>query len=193
MVESPATSLSLLDRLGAGSTDGWGRMVGLYEPLIRVWLRSRGLQAADVDDLTQAALTVVARRLPEFRHNGRTGAFRTWLRVIVTNAVRDHIRARARRPAGGDNLLAELEDPSSELNARWDADHDRHVLRGLLRLVEPEFTSATWTAFVRTALDGRPAAEVAAELGVTPNAVHVARSRVLARLRSEAAGILDQI
>lgn len=193
MVESPATSLSLLGRLGAGSADGWQRMVTLYEPLIRVWLRSRGLQAADVDDLTQVALAVLVRRVPEFRHNGRPGAFRTWLRVIAGNALRDHIRARGRRPAGDARLLADLEDDGSELNARWDADHDRHVLCGLMRLVEPEFAPATWAAFVRTALDGCGAADVAAELRLTPNAVHIARSRVLARLRAEADGILDQV
>src|SRR5947209_9648601 len=117
MVESPTTSLTLLGRLGAGSADGWERMVGLYEPLIRVWLRSRGLQPADVDDLAQVALTVIVRRVPDFRHNGRVGAFRTWLRLIVGNALRDHIRSGLRRPAGDDRLLADLEDQSSELNA----------------------------------------------------------------------------
>ena len=193
MVESPTTSLTLLDRLGAGSPDGWEQLVGLYEPLIRAWLRARGLQAADVDDLTQAALAVIVRRVPGFQHNGRVGAFRTWLRLIVGNALRDHIRTRGRRPAGGDRFLADLEDPASERSVRWDAEHDRHVLRGLMRLVEPEFAPATWAAFVRTAIDGRAAAEVAGELELTPNAVHVARCRVLARLRSEATGILDQI
>ena len=54
-------------------------------------------------------------------------------------------------------------------------------------------TRTTWAAFRRTAVDGRPAAEVAVELGLTPNAVHVARSRVLVRLRAEAAGFLDEL
>ena len=40
-------------------------------------------------------------------------------------------------------------------------------------------------------LRGRPVEEVAAELGLTPNAVYVARSRVLKRLRRELAGLLD--
>ena len=97
MIESPPTSLSLLDRLGTGSADGWERMVALYEPLIRAWLRSRKLQPADVDDLTQVSLAVIVRRVSEFRHNGRIGAFRTWLRLIVSNALRDHLRTRGRR------------------------------------------------------------------------------------------------
>ena len=191
MVDSPATSFTLLGQLGAGSADGWDRMIHLYEPLIREWLRSRGLQPADVDDLTQVALAVIFRRIPDFEHNGRPGAFRTWLRVIVGNALRDHIRTRRRKPGGHDRLLVDLEDSASELNARWDADHDRHVLRGLMRLVEPEFAPATWQAFVRTSLDGRSSSEAATELGLSVNAVHVARSRVLARLRREAGDFLD--
>jgi RNA polymerase sigma-70 factor (ECF subfamily) len=44
--------------------------------------------------------------------------------------------------------------------------------------------------FARFVLDGLPADEVAAELGTTPNAVYIAKSRVLARLREEAGGLL---
>lgn len=191
MVESPATSLSMLDRLGGGDPGTWQRMVGLYGPLMHAWLRPRGLQPADVDDVTQNTLTVVVRRLPEFRHNGRPGAFRTWLRGVVANVLRDHLRTAARKPAGGDALLAEVDDPASELSRQWDEQHDRHVFRGLLALVEPEFAPVTWAAFTRTALDGRPPAEVAAELGLSANAVYLARARVLARLRREAEGFLD--
>ena len=56
---------------------------------------------------------------------------------------------------------------------------------------EPEFAPSTWQAFQRLAVDGRPAAEVAAELGTTVNAVLLAKSRVLRRLRQEARGLVD--
>jgi RNA polymerase sigma-70 factor (ECF subfamily) len=193
MTPAPSTSTSFLARLSAADPGAWARLAAVYTPLMHAWLRPRGLQPADVDDLTQAALAVVLRRVPEFRHNGRRGAFRAWLRAIVTNAVRDHRRAAARRPAGDPDPLADLEDPDGDLAQWWDAEHDRYVLRGLMALVRQEFTDATWEAFRRTALDGRPAAEVAAELGTTPNAVHIARSRVTARLRREAEGFLDDL
>jgi RNA polymerase sigma-70 factor (ECF subfamily) len=193
MIASPSTSLSLLTRLREGDPDAWRRMNHLYHPLMRAWLRPRGLQPADIDDLTQNALAVVLRRLPEFRHNGRAGAFRTWLREIIANVLRDHLRAADRRPAGAEALLAEVEDPGSDLSRRWDAEHDRHVLHGLMELVREEFAPTTWEAFRRTALDGRATAVVAGELGLTPNAVRVARSRVLARLREEAEGFLDTV
>jgi RNA polymerase sigma-70 factor (ECF subfamily) len=87
-------------------------------------------------------------------------------------------------------LLAQLADPRSELNRRWEAEHDRQVLRGLLEVVRTDFSPTTWCAFCRTALEGARAALVADELGLSVNAVHAARSRVLARLRHESDNFL---
>jgi RNA polymerase sigma-70 factor (ECF subfamily) len=44
-------------------------------------------------------------------------------------------------------------------------------------------TEATWQAFWRTAVDGQPVKQVAADLGLTAGAVYLARSRVFARLK----------
>jgi len=65
------------------------------------------------------------------------------------------------------------------------------VLQALMAMVRPEFTEPTWQAFRRQALDGAPARAVAAELGLSVNAVLIAKSRVLARLRQEARGLVD--
>ena len=80
MVVSPSTALSLLDRLREGDAESWKRMNELYAPLMRSWLQPHHIQPADIHDLTQNAFAVVLRRLPDFQHNGRPGAFRTWLR-----------------------------------------------------------------------------------------------------------------
>ena len=58
-------------------------------------------------------------------------------------------------------------------------------------MVRKEFTSSAWKAFQCLALEGKPAAEVAAEMGTTPNAVLLAKSRVLRRLREESRGLVD--
>ena len=59
------------------------------------------------------------------------------------------------------------------------------LLRRALDLVRVEFEPATWRAFLLTAVDGRPAPEAAAELGVSAAAVRQAKSRVLRRVRQE--------
>ncbi|MEM7477324.1 MAG: hypothetical protein AAF483_20255 [Planctomycetota bacterium] len=51
------TSLSLLNRLrGSTEPESWNRLVELYTPLIRVWLRKYEVQANDADDLIQEVL-----------------------------------------------------------------------------------------------------------------------------------------
>ncbi len=189
-VSSPDTSLSLLERLGDPTdTDAWGRLVRLYTAVLHAWLRSAGLQAADRDDLTQRVLEVLVRRLPDFEHSGRPGAFRAWLRGITTNVLREFWRRRPTAVSASD--LDQLCDPASAPSRCWDEQHDHHVLHGLLERVCPAFTAPTWQAFRRTALDGASARQAAAELGLTVNAVLIAKSRVLARLRQEAGNLLD--
>jgi RNA polymerase sigma-70 factor (ECF subfamily) len=58
-------------------------------------------------------------------------------------------------------------------------------------LIEPEFTPSTWQAFQAVVIEGRKEADVAASLGLSLNAVFIAKSRVLARLRREIAGLVE--
>lgn len=168
-------------------------MVEIYTPFIQRWARRHGIQSADADDITQEVLTEMLRRLPEFEHSGRTGAFRRWLGLIVFHRIVGFWRSRKPDPVGSataPNLL-ELEDSNSDLSRQWDAEHDIHVMQRLLTLLEPEFTATTWQAFRRVAIENLPPAEVATGLGLSVNAVLLAKFRVLRRLREEAAGIID--
>ncbi len=191
------TSATLLQRLNDRSDSvAWRRLVDLYTPLISSWLRRQGVSADDAEDLTQEVLEIVVREVSRFQHNGRVGAFRTWLRTITINCLRQSWRSRRARtrtthPPDLDSALDQLEDPASNLSRRWDREHDEFVLQRLLGLIEPEFRPVTWQAFRRQAIDGASAEAVAAELGLTVNAVLIAKSRVLSHLRRNAEGLVD--
>jgi RNA polymerase sigma-70 factor (ECF subfamily) len=190
------TRLSLLLRAQTGETDAWKGLTDLYRPLILGWLNRQGVPAADLDDLGQEVLVGVVKQLPGFQHSGRRGAFRTWLRTIVCRRTADYWRAidgdtQARGGSAAAAALQELADPDSGLNRQWDEEHDRYVLQCLLDLAEEEFEPTTLQAFRRLALDGASGAEAARELGMSVAAVYVAKSRVLARLRREAEGLID--
>jgi RNA polymerase sigma factor (sigma-70 family) len=192
----PDTPVSLLERLRLRPDSvSWQRLVDLYTPLIHNWLRFYSLPRADSDDVVQEVLAVVIREMPEFRHDLRRGAFRRWLRRITVNRLRTFWRGRREQPAAGgsdfEDVLNQLEDPESRLSHLWDREHDQHVARRLLELLESEFEPATWQAFRLLVLEGVPAAQVAAALGTSPNAVRIAKSRILSRLRQEIAGLLD--
>jgi len=191
------TSATLLERLrDRADAEAWQRLVDTYAPLLSGWLRRYCLQDADVDDLVQEVLVTVARQAAKFQHSGRPGAFRHWLRTILVNRLREFWRDQRLRPkATGDSdfveMLDQLQDPDSHLSHLWDQEHDRHIVRRLLAMIEPQFAPSTWQAFRRVVLEGARADAVAAELGITVNAVFIAKSRVLQRLREEGRVLLD--
>ena len=190
------TRQSLLLRAQTGEENAWKDLTGLYRPLILGWLNRQGVPAGDLEDLSQDILLSVVKHLPTFQHSGRRGAFRAWLRTIVCNRTTDYWRAldTDTQASGGSGATAALQqpaDPDSDLNRQWDEEHDRYVLNCLLDLVEEEFEPATLQAFRRLAIDGASGAEVAQELGLSVAAVYVAKSRVLARIRQEAEGLID--
>jgi RNA polymerase sigma-70 factor (ECF subfamily) len=159
-------------------------------------LRKYDVQDSDADDLVQEVLLAVSKDLGKFDHGGQPGAFRGWLKAILVNRLRNFWRTRDRRPQarGHSDIgesLAELDDPASEITQIWNQQHDQYVLRQLLALAEPHFAPSTWKAFCRVALDGARADVVAKELELSLNAVFIAKSRVLSRLRQEAEGLVE--
>lgn len=194
MSQTSITLLNSLQRQDDPAT--WDRLVTLYRPLLLTWLHKYDVQSSDAEDLAQEVLMAVSKELQAFDHNGRTGAFRTWLRSILVNRLRNFWRARGRRPKASDESdierrLSQLDDPASEMSLLWNKQHDVHVVQELLASAEPNFTVETWTAFTRVAIDGERPDAVAVELGISLNAVFIAKSRVLSRLRQEAAGLVD--
>ncbi len=107
------------------------------------------------------------------------------------NKLGDHFR-RARDPARGvggtdaQSRIEEVADEAGDFAAEADRDDpsDRRLLfRRALRLVSSEFEPRSWQAVWRVVVEDRRPADVAVEHGMTPNAIYVAKSRVLARLR----------
>lgn len=191
------TPISLLERLRLRpDAAAWDEFARLYTPFIQGWVRRHHVPPADVDDVVQEVLTVVVRELPGFRHDGRTGTFRCWLRRVTVNRLRAFWRSRRGEAQGsGDSdvmrMLDQLEDPDSPLSRRWDQEHDQYLAGRLLQVVERDFEPPTWQAFRRLTLEDAPAAEVARDLGMSVNAVLLAKSRVLRRLRQEVKGLID--
>jgi RNA polymerase sigma-70 factor (ECF subfamily) len=191
------TSLSLLDCLRQQPSDAlWQRLVGLYSPLIRSWLIQRSLLPQDADDVVQEILLVVLRKLPQFEREPRTGAFRRWLLNITINCLREFWRAKRLRPMplGEEQFLQtldSLEDPTSDLSQLWDREHDLYVTRVLLERLKPDFEPKTWRAFEMLVFEGMMAAQVARELAMTPNAVFIAKSRIMTQLRKLGVGLID--
>ncbi len=80
---------------------------------------------------------------------------------------------------------------ADDLEAAWEAEYQQHLVGQALRLMRADFEETTWKACWQMVAVGRPAAAVAAELGLTVGAVYAAKFRVLQRLRRDLQGLLD--
>jgi DNA-directed RNA polymerase specialized sigma24 family protein len=192
--DNPSTSPTLLALLrGSGCDEAWGRFVRLYQPLLDARCRAAGLQPADGDDVTARVLAKLVTALRSFEYDPAR-RFRGYLRTVVASALADFWADRVRRPGsvgnGGPDPLAAVPDPlhglPDELDSRIHDDLQR--ARRVIDRVQAQVAEAHWQAYWRTAVDRRPAADVAAELGLTVAAVYMAKSRVGKLLREAARG-----
>ena len=178
---------SLLDRLRrGGSRQDWERFVDLYGPLLEFWAR-RLLPADDAADLTQDVLLRVMQGLRSFTGAGDR-SFLAWLRAVTLNRWRDLRRRAAARPRTAGSAALEAVAGADDLAAVITAEDRALLIRRALQIMRTNFEPTTWRACWERVVADRPAAEVAAELGVSVEVVYAATYRVIRRLRSELAG-----
>ena len=187
MAEIPPTRASLLLRLrDAQDGEAWREFVDLYAPLVYGYAQA-GLAGCGCRRPVPGG--VAGRRR---RH--RPARLRPQPRVLPQLAV--HRRApqavelagtagepgpgeRGHRhpPASGPLCRAEGQE------ADWEAEWQRSLVVWACTQARRQVSATTWQAFWRTAIEGQPGKQVAADLGVTVAAVYHARSRMLARLK----------
>jgi RNA polymerase sigma-70 factor (ECF subfamily) len=188
----------LLTRIRDGrDVEAWREFVHIYGPVVYRFARNRGLQDADAADLMQDVLRSVARNAHRMEYDPARGTFRGWLYTVTRNKIYNFLSSQRNRPRGtGDTDAHERLDatPSRDddgPDADWEKEYQRRLSARAMERVKHEFQLATWQAFWQTAVEGKAAAEVGAGLKMTPGAVYVAKSRVLARLREEVRKLMD--
>ena len=195
--DSPATRLSLLVQIRDGSNRAaWQEFVELYGPVVFGFARKRGLQDADAADIMQDVLRSVSSAVGRLDYDPAQGTFRGWLFTVTRNKVFNFLSARRIRPQGsGDtatNRMLDLQPAAADESDSWELEYQRRVASLAMGRIKNEFQDNTWEAFRLTAIDGLAAGDAAGRVGMSPGAVYVAKSRVLARLKQEVAAITQQ-
>jgi len=183
------TSTSLIKRLQEGESDAWERLCAIYGPLVYRWARLAGLQDQDAADIGQEVFRTVAARIAAFEHERRDATFRGWLWAITHHKLGDHFRRRAGHPEaiGGTSAyesLRRLEDRQQRQDSE-DPEAEASLMHRALEAARESFDDSTWQAFWRVMVEGHAAADVAADLQMTAQAVRQAKYRVLRRLRAD--------
>jgi RNA polymerase sigma-70 factor (ECF subfamily) len=167
-------------------------MVDLYGPLVSQWCRRKGLNDSEIADVAQDVFLAVHRAIAAFDPARPGATFRGWLWTITLNKIRERARREVGPAAIGGSTalgrLAGLPDPACDAENEpepSDPGAVARLVRRALDQIRPSVAPPTWEAFWRTAVLGRPAPQVAEELGLNPAAVRQAKSRVLRRLRGQ--------
>jgi RNA polymerase sigma-70 factor (ECF subfamily) len=162
---------SLLDRLRRdGSRQDWDRFVDLYGPLLELWAQ-RLLPGDDAADLVQDVLLRVMQRLPSFAGEGDR-SFLAWLRAVMLNRWRDLRRRAAAQPRTAGRAALDAVAGADDLAVVITTEDRAFLIRRALQIMQTDFEPTTWRACWERVVADRPAAEVAAELGVSVEVVY---------------------
>ena len=184
------TSVNLLRRLKSSEANAaWQRFIELYVPLIFYWARQHGLNSTDASDLVQDVLSTLVVKLPEFDYDAQR-RFRGWLHTITLNRARDWQRRQKHRPGTGQSSFMERLPDRHARDLFDETEYRAYLVDRVRRLIAAEFEEITWQACWKYVTEDRTAEDVATELGISANAVRVAKCRVLKRLREELSGLM---
>jgi RNA polymerase sigma-70 factor (ECF subfamily) len=75
--------------------EAWTQFTALYGPLIRGWIRQRGVTDTDLEDIYQDILVKLVEKLPGFADDNRRGRFRGWLLIVTRNQAHERRRSNA--------------------------------------------------------------------------------------------------
>jgi RNA polymerase sigma factor (sigma-70 family) len=188
--DSPRTRASLLVQIrDGGNREAWQEFMRIYGPVVYGFARKRGLQDADAADLMQDVMRAVSAAIGRLDYDRTQGTFRGWLFTITRNKVFTFLSSRRNKAqSSGDSATSRLLDEQPDPNdgsEEWELEYQRRLASLAMERVKHEFQENTWRAFWLTAVDGIAPVEAAKQVGISPGALYVAKSRVLARIKSE--------
>lgn len=188
------TPVSLLERVRAHETGAWGRLIELYQPLVRSWCSRAGLHGPDAEDVGQEVFAAAVADLDGFRRDRPGDTFRGWLRGITRNHVLLHFRRNHRQPQaeGGSDAWQNLQAVADPLPGPGDdeAAEVGQLYQRALEQVRTAFEERTWQAFWLTTVVGRAPVTLTEELGMSEAGICQAKCRVLRRLKQEMGELL---
>lgn len=191
------TTSTVLERLQRfDDADAWAKFADRFRAPIERFARKQGLSEADSEDVAQETLLGFAKAYRENSYDRTKGRLSTWLFGIAWRRV-DHVRRKSERAfverTAADDATAFWAGVPDDAEASrvWDAAWEQALLERCVLRVKAEVQPATFRAFELLVLEKRSVKEVVAELGITRNAVYIAKHRVATRIRELVAELED--
>jgi RNA polymerase sigma-70 factor (ECF subfamily) len=185
---SHSTSLSLIRKVQLRDEHAWECLAQLYGPMVYRWARMTGLAAPDAADVVQNVFLNLLRKIDRFSADHPGASFRGWLWTVTRNAVREYLRRQngQARAQGGSTARQQFEQLPIEEPPEEEPDSSSTQIllaHRAAQLIREHVDPTTWESFWRSTVHGESAGDIAADLGLTPQAVRQSKYRVLCRLR----------
>ncbi len=180
------TTTVVLENLRNADEPAWGQFVNRFRgPIIR-FACDLGMTADQAEDVAQETLMDFVRAYRSGQYDRNKGRLSSWLFGIAHRRILNAGRKLAHQPrttpaAGRTAFWANLPDEHA-VRQSWDVSWERAVLDQCLEQARAEVEPRTIRAFELFAIENRSAVEVAEELGMSRNAVFIAKHRVLKRV-----------
>ncbi len=186
-----ATRSSLLQRICDPRDErSWSEFDGIYRPLVTRYAHQRGLDAEAAEDVAQQCLAAVSAKIGQFE---KRRSFRAWLRGMVDHKVADHINKRRRQSHAGEDRLRDATAPAPPPHEVWEREWNQSLLQLLVANLRTNFAEHTLQAFELYVLQGMSVPEIHQLLGLSPNQVYIAKSRVTRHIREQCGELVESL
>jgi DNA-directed RNA polymerase specialized sigma24 family protein len=182
------TTTIILEHLRDGRDAAWLAFCERFRSPIAALAIKVGVARAAAEDVAQETLLTFLTGLRAGHYERGKGRLGAWLFGIARMKAMQAREAAARRErvvAAPDDSqgLAALPD-AREVAEFWEKSWAANLAEQCMARASVEFDARTFAAFRAVVLEGRAPAEAADRLSMTPNAVHIAKHRVLKRMRA---------
>ena len=181
------TRHTLLERVRDRTDENsWFEFDEIYRPYIYRVICRMSFTHEEAEDLSQNILLTLWEKIPEFKHNFRTGAFRTWLCTIIRNRAINVITKSQRRAKkltleNEDALSPYIQTSQNDLEQIVEEEWAAHITALAWKKIENEFDENIRKAF-KMSLDNVPYEEISEKLNLKVNSIYVYKNRIKKRL-----------
>jgi len=182
------TTTQLLEDLKTTHDESaWTEFCSHFQPVVIEFAKKLGLSNVEAEDAAQETMAAFFKAFKEGKYDPAKGRLSNWLFGI---AKRITLNLRGRQPlekliadkATGTSFWDMVQDDRT-IGRTWELQWQQMVLKRCLDQVRLEFDPKVFGAFRDYAIDQSAIEEVCEKFDMSRNAVYIAKSRVLSRLR----------
>lgn len=182
------TTTQVLEDLKASNDAlAWSNFRDNFYPVIFNFAKTLGLSATDAEDAAQETMLAFLKAFRGGKYNREKGHLSHWLFGVARRVILDFRKRLPREHFVTDNTTStsfwDMVADEDAVKHTWDSEWRRIVLERCLQQACKELDHKVFEAFELYALCQKPVEEVSQTLGMSRNAVYIAKSRVLSKLR----------